>query len=291
MRGLIPFALAALLACGGCAVRMAATPADETPAGVPRSVPPKPPSQPAAPDRSVGGTGSPGSQAAPAPAAVPVAAASPSTETRQAAESQAPAATASTYVFSPQQAVSASPSALPPAGGAPPEPAKSAPVPEIKASASRETARSLRQDGTPGTRPGELQLLVVASASEIATGGIMTVDVMASSSTAVVDAPFNLIFDPNVVEFVDGVPGDFLTQGGSSIVFLADGRSRPGDVAVAAGRVERGHGANGAGLLCRVRFRGVGVGTTAVLVGQAKAWGTRGEELTVLSGGTSLAVN
>jgi len=119
----------------------------------------------------------------------------------------------------------------------------------------------------------------------------MTVDVMASSSTAVVDAPLHLTFDPNVVEFVDGATGDFLTQGGSSVVFLADGRSRPGDVAIATGRVEREQGARGAGLLCRIRFRGIGSGTTPVLVGQAKAWGTRGEELTVLGGGTNVAVN
>ena len=83
---------------------------------------------------------------------------------------------------------------------------------------------------------------MIASAAEIATGAIMTVDVMASSSHAVVDAPLHLTFDPNVVEFVDGTVGDFLAQGGSSVVFFADGRTRPGDVAVAAGRVERGAG-------------------------------------------------
>jgi hypothetical protein len=133
--------------------------------------------------------------------------------------------------------------------------------------------------------------VVLASAAEIAPGAIMTVDVMASSSTAVVDAPLHLTFDPTVVEYVDGAPGDFLTQGGSSVVFFADGRSRPGDVAVAAGRVERERGASGAGLLCRVRFRGVGAGTTPVLVGRAKAWGTKGEELTVATGGTSVVVD
>jgi len=281
-KSLIPISLAALLACAGCAVRMGTKPAEATPAGVPRSAAPKAPSQPAAPDRTVVGTGTTNSPAVSVPGSPPPAAGLPPTTTRKAAESQAPAATASVYVFSPQQAVSASPSTLPPAGSAPPEsPTRAVPVPESKASASVEAAPT----------PGELQLLVVASVSQITTGGIMTVDVMASSSTAVVDAPLHLTFDPNVVEFVDGTPGDFLTQGGSSIVFLADGRSRPGDVAVAAGRVEREQGASGAGLLCRVRFRGVGAGTTPVLVGQAKAWGTRGEELTVLSGGTNVAVN
>jgi hypothetical protein len=132
---------------------------------------------------------------------------------------------------------------------------------------------------------------VVASAAAVASGAVLTVDVMASSNVAVVDAPLHLSFDPAVVEFVDGTPGDFLTQGGSSIVFFADGRSRAGDVAIAAGRVARGQGASGSGLLCRIRFRGVAPGSTALLVGQAKAWGTGGEELAVATAGTRVVVN
>ena len=194
---LIPIALAALLACAGCAVRMGATPAAATPAGVPRSVASEAASRPVAPDRPVVGSGSTNSPAVSALGAPPPAAEQPPTATRKAAESQAPAATTSVYVFSPKQAVSASPQALPPASSAPPAPAKAVPAPETTASASVEAAPT----------PGELQLLVVASASEIATGGIMTVDVMASSSTAVVDAPLHLTFDPNVVAFVDGTPG------------------------------------------------------------------------------------
>jgi hypothetical protein len=119
----------------------------------------------------------------------------------------------------------------------------------------------------------------------------VTVDVMASSDVAVVDAPLHLIFDAKLMAFVDGAPGDFLTRGGSSIVFLADGLSRPGDVAVAAGRVERQQGASGAGLLCRVRFRGVESGTTPFVVGRAMAWGVEGEELTVLADGTTVVVH
>jgi hypothetical protein len=137
---------------------------------------------------------------------------------------------------------------------------------------------------------GELQLLVVASAAQVAAGDVVTADVMAQSSSAVVDAPLHLSFDPTVLEFVDGVPGDFLTHGGSSVVFLADGRTRPGDVAIAAGRVVREQGASGAGLLCRVRFRGVGAGASPVVVGQAHAWGTAGESLTVRSTGTTVVV-
>lgn len=271
-RSLIPISLAALLACGGCAVRRGAKPVEATPAGVPKTEAPTAAEPSVAPDGPIAATGSMNSPAVSVPGSPSPAAVGPGPATRKAADMQAPAATASDYVFSAQQAVTARP---------PVSPTPAASDPEAKASASGETA----------TTPGELQLLVVASASEIATGAIMTVDVMASSSTAVVDAPLHLTFDPNVVEFVDGATGDFLAQGGSSVVFFADGRSRPGDVAIATGRVEREQGARGEGLLCRIRFRGVGSGTTAVVVGQAKAWGARGEELSVFSGGTNVSVN
>jgi hypothetical protein len=155
--------------------------------------------------------------------------------------------------------------------------------------ALRDISTPDRSEGGADREPGEL-VLVVTSPPDVAQGGIASVDVMASSSSSVVDAPLHLTYDPNVVEFVDGAVGDFLTQGGSSVVFLADGVSRPGDVAIAAGRVDREQGASGSGLLCRIRFRGLRPGSTSVLVGRAKAWGSRGEVLTVLSTGTAVAV-
>ncbi len=263
-----------VVAGAGCAVRTGATPTEMTPVAVPRSTPPAAPSQPATNERAVAGTES---ETSPAP---PATTGTAGTTTPPAEATDAPAPTSAAYVFTPEQTVAARPSSARP-GSAPPGP----PVSEGRDAAPREP-----RDERPGAPPGELRLVVVAPVRVIAAGTIISVDVMASSSSAVVDAPLHLTFDPNVLEFVDGAPGDFLTQGGSSIVFLADGSSRPGDVAVAAGRVEREHGASGAGLLCRVRFRGVGAGTTPVLVGDAKVWGTRGEALTVLADGTNVVV-
>jgi hypothetical protein len=120
---------------------------------------------------------------------------------------------------------------------------------------------------------------------------MVTVDVMAWSSAPIVDAPLHLSFDPKVLAFVEAAPGEFLTQGGSSVVFLADGASRPGDVALAVGRIERQQGATGAGLLCRVHLRGVGPGGTSVRVGDARAWGATGGEVPVLASGTIVAVH
>ena len=253
-RGLVLLVAALTLAGVGCAGRIPATSAGATPQAQPGSAPqPSPkasPPAPAAPAPRVAGTEGSSSQA------VPVAG------TPKAAPVVAPPATTSGYVFAPQQAVSA-----------PPPPSQPAPA-----------------DAAPELPGGELRLVLFASAAEVGTGEIVTVDVLAASSTAVVDAPLHLTFDPNVVEFVDAAPGDFLTQGGSSVVFLADGRSRPGDVALAVGRVTRERGASGSGLLCRVRFRGLGAGASPILVAQAFAWDTTGAVLAVSSTGVSVAV-
>lgn len=269
IKGLLPVGLALVLVCTGCAGRMGVQPADVTPTAVPQSTPPPPPKpKPAAPAPPATGTGSQDRKAAAATSVPPPAA--PPAAAGKAPAGGAPPATASTYVYPPQQAVSAAPA-----------PTKSATPDGTPAPA---------KDAAPALPAGELQLLVVASANQVAAEELVTVDVMASSSAAVVDAPLHLSFDPQVLAFVDAAIGDFLTQGGSSVVFLADGQSRPGDVAIAAGRVSREQGASGSGLLCRVRFRGVRAGTTAVSVGQAKAWGTTGEVLTVRSSGTSVVV-
>lgn len=219
------------------------------------------------------------------PVAVPVPAV-PAPAVPKAPAGNVPSATESAYVYAPQQAAVASRPAAP----LPVRPAPAAPSAPPPASAPTGEATTESPEDATDRTPGRLQLSVIASAAEIAPGAIMTVDVMASSDRAVVDAPLHLTFDPNVVEFVDGTVGDFLAQGGSSVVFFADGRTRPGDVAVAVGRVERVQGASGGGLLCRVRFRGTAAGTTPVLVGRAKAWGVNGEELVVSSAGTNVLV-
>jgi hypothetical protein len=300
MKALAPLALAGMLAFAGCAVHEAAVPAGAASAAVPQKAPKAPVSPTSPPERPatvvVAGAepvGSPAAKPESGPAPLPTVVPAPP---GKAAAGEAPPPTASAYVFSPQQAVSARPAPAP--GGTAPTAAVApaatttggaTPAPEAPQQAKPEP--SPEPSPSPSPQPsGQLQLAVVASPREIAPGGIVTVDVMVSSDVAVLDAPLHLSFDPAVVSFVDGAPGDFLAQGGSSIVFLSDGLSRPGDVAVAAGRVDRGQGAAGDGLLCRVHFRGIAAGTSPLTVAQAKAWGVHGETLKVVAGGTAVAV-
>ena len=280
IKGSVSFVVAVLLACAGCAEHKVAGPAVATPAQAPKSAPQPTSGDTAAPARTVAGTGSENRGGVSTTAVASPA--SPAAATGKAPAGEAPPATASAHVFSPQQTVSAAPSALPSASPQPsttPAPTKAAVAVEPQG-----------KDDASAKPTGELQLRIAVSAGQIAVGEVVTVDVMAASNVAVVDAPLHLSFGSGVLEFVDAAPGDFLTRGGSSVVFLADGLSRPGDVAIALGRVAREQGASGSGLLCRAHFRGVSAGTTAVSVGQVKAWGTAGEELKVRSAGTTVVV-
>lgn len=250
-----------VLVGAACAARVDPTPAAASSGAVPRRAP-RPVSNPSA----VSERAAPRERRdEPAPAPIET-----STSATPRAVANDPPASAPVHVFAPGQVAIV-----------PPEPATSGPG---------DAVRRDRPEGPAWVTSGELRLVVVAPSKAIAAGAIVSVDVMASSKSPVVDAPLHLFFDPSVLEYVDGTPGNFLTQGGSSVVFLADGTSVPGDVAVAAGRVEREHGASGNGLLCRVRFRGIGAGTTSVVVSEAKGWGADGKALTILAGRADVVV-
>ena len=182
--------------------------------------------------------------------------------------SSADEAAAAAYVFSPERTVSARPGTLPAGGSAPPDRGMRAASPDPA------TSRPASAIPSPGENQpmGTAELRIAPSSSEAAPGDVIEVDVVVSSSASLVDAPLHLRFDPEILAYVDAVPGDFLAQGGSSVVFLADGQSRAGDVALALGRVDRASGAAGAGLLCRVRLRVVGSGKSNLSIGEALAW-------------------
>ena len=185
----------------------------------------------------------------------------------------------SVYVFSPERTVSAS-GARSPGGPQPPARSENA-RPLASGSGTTPSPQSKEAPAGPAAAPGRLQLAIVPAPTTVPVGSVFTVDVIAAAAGSIDDAPFHLRFDPAVVEFVDGAPGEFLSQGGSSVVFLIDGSKVPGDVAVGIGRTERETGATGTGLLCRIRLRGVARGDTALAVVSAKAWDAHGEAVPV----------
>ena len=146
----------------------------ETPTAAPKSTPPRP--RASKPQRAEPGVVVPAESGAPIDSTPTIASVPAPRAAERAPEGKAPGATDSVYVFAPQQAAVAS------------RPAGPLPVAPRCAFAFALSARPLRRPRGRKTSPapaGRLQLSVIASAPEIATGAIMTVDVMASSSQAV----------------------------------------------------------------------------------------------------------
>ena len=150
-----------------------------------------------------------------------------------------------------------------------------------------ENPRPPREGGEAET----LRLSLEVSPSEARVGGIVTVEVVLATATRIVDAPLHLAYDPTALRFLDASAGDFLSQDGGSLVFLANGTSRIGEVVIGIGRTDRSRGMSGSGTLCRVRFIGISAGAAAVRIGQAMAWTERGASLEVLLDSTKVIIH
>ena len=119
-------------------------------------------------------------------------------------------------------------------------------------------------------------------------GESVTIEIGASSSIAVVDAPLHLLYDPAALRYLDAAEGDFMKRDGAGTVFLVNGRTRPGDVVIGIGRSDRAHGASGIGVLCSVRFQVLAPGTTRVSIGPAMAWEAGGSLVPVATAATEI---
>ncbi len=90
-----------------------------------------------------------------------------------------------------------------------------------------------------------------------------------------------MAYDPASLRFLDASAGDFLSQDGGGLVFIANGHTRPGDVVIGIGRTNRALGLSGTGRLCRVRFVTLAAGATSIGISQALAWSDTGMLLPV----------
>ncbi|MBZ5639353.1 MAG: cohesin domain-containing protein [Acidobacteriia bacterium] len=131
---------------------------------------------------------------------------------------------------------------------------------------------------------------MTSSLTEVAINQTFTAEIVASSDAGVVDAPFHLLFDPAVLEFLDATQGEFLGEDGSSIIFIVNGRARPGDVAIGIGRANREQGASGTGVLARIRFSALAPGETYLRLDRSVAWDAGGNRMEVSTVGVAVAV-
>ncbi len=130
---------------------------------------------------------------------------------------------------------------------------------------------------------GRVTIRAAATSSQLGIGEILTVEVVAETDSGVVDAPFHLLFDPAVFQFVNALQGEFLSQDGSPAIFIANGQARPGDVAVGIGRADRARGVAGSGVLARIRLMAVAPGETTLRFDRAMAWDSGGSRMEIVT--------
>jgi len=135
-----------------------------------------------------------------------------------------------------------------------------------------------------------LELSLAHTPQVLDRGEVVVVDVVAASEVAILDAPLHLRFDPSILEFVDASAGGFLTGDGSSVVFLVNADSRPGEISIGIGRTDRGAGASGDGVLCRIRLMARAAGVSPLRIERAMAWAADGQSVSVVSAGSAIEV-
>jgi len=212
-----------------------------------------------------------------------------------------PTAVAHVYSAGPAGGQGAEPSPAsdrPSSRDAQPPSATSEPAPEEPAGTGLETGDSATPESDPHEPSGPaehrdrvLRLSVSTSNPTPAVGEVVLVDVEIMADSPVADAPFRLRYDPAVLEFVDAAPGEFLARGMSSVVFLADAAGRHGEVAIAIGRTERSTGAEGNGLLCRVRLQASAPGQSDLVLLDPMVWDADGIRLEVMVSGSQVVVH
>jgi hypothetical protein len=149
---------------------------------------------------------------------------------------------------------------------------------------------SRASDAEPEAAFDVLELSLAHTPQVLNRGEVVIVDVVAASEVAILDAPLHLRFDPSILEFVDASAGGFLTADGSSVVFLVNADSRPGEVSIGIGRTDRGAGASGDGVLCRIRLMARSVGVSPLRIERAMAWAADGQSVSVVSAGSAIEV-
>ena len=168
----------------------------------------------------------------------------------------------------------------------------SSPVEEIPPPVQQAGAATALPAPSPagGGFSGGLTLSVRIQPGTARVGDSLTVDIAAASPTAVVDAPLHLLYDPALLRFLDASEGDYMRKDGFATVFLANGRSRPGDVTIGIGRTDRSRGAGGSGTLCRVRFEVLAQGTARISIGPALAWAVDGSLVPVTTNAAEIRI-
>lgn len=95
-------------------------------------------------------------------------------------------------------------------------------------------------------------------------GETFSVNISIDNARNVGHVPFNLSFEPKVLQIVDVTMGSFLEKDSAQVSFVRDYDNKGGQLRVSLARLGKDIGVNGSGILCTVVFKAVGLGSTEV---------------------------
>ena len=157
-----------------------------------------------------------------------------------------------------------------------PQPRKPEPGDDEQPDAGSANVDRLLSSGTPldlmatsqatATASGSARLRLLPQTVAVAPGESFEIEIEIATTSPVAHVPMTLTWDPDLLAVERVIPGDFLgDRDGSNAELVSDG-STPGELVLAANRVNGASGVAGHGVLARVRFRTLGSGTATVAI-------------------------
>ena len=212
---------------------------------------------------------SPRSQESRAPAAAPAEtaaspAAPPTRTTQEAAAPSEPVVAAARKVTGLTPVVvlplvPSAPRAIAPAQDETPDPAE----PEAPADIDDEAGDADR-GRSHDPEPEDARIVVVGPAG-VRPREFITFTLAAENVKGLAHAPVRLAFDAEVLEFVAGEEGSFLTSDGAQTQFMIAPGETPGTLDIALSRMAPASGIDGSGVLCSVTFLARGPGMSPIV--------------------------
>ena len=110
-------------------------------------------------------------------------------------------------------------------------------------------------------------------------GENVVTDVRIANATNVRAVAFALTYNPEVMQYVNGVEGTFMNSDGSNTVFFVLIPGAGGEITVLLAREGGGPGASGTGVLAMFEFLAVGTGDSGFAFTLGRVWDPQGQIL------------
>lgn len=144
-----------------------------------------------------------------------------------------------------------------------------------------------------GAPAPQTRVRALPAQAQVRVGKIVTVDIQIRAANNVGSVPFMLVYDPEVLEPLTSMmlEGPFLKRDGSSTAFMTRvSATAAGALIVGHSRLRSDRGLAGKGTLCRLRFRALREGTSALSFVRASVLDPRAQPLQATFESSSIRV-